>query len=117
MPTDYETNTTKVSASIGRGGPIREESLVVAQGRLKELLGLIAAHHYREKDMMSAAIYAMALRQLSPQGHSGPFNPHDAHLHMDLNKLLGMEPPSYQFQACDSLLKMVKDELARHPPR
>jgi hypothetical protein len=33
---------------------------------------------------------------------------------MELNKLLGMEPPTYVFQACDSLLNMVKDELARH---
>ena len=77
-------------------------------------MGLIATHYYRKKDMVSAAIYALALRQLSPMGYSRPFDPHDTHLHMELNKLFGMEPPSYVYQACDSLLKLVKDELARH---
>lgn len=114
VPDDYETNTTKVTGWITQGGPFREESLLLAQNRLKELLGLIATHHYRNNDMMSAAIYAMALRQLSPMGYSGPFHPHDNFLHSNLNQLFGMQPPSYVYQACDSLLKMVKDELARH---
>jgi len=114
VPDDYETNTTKVTGWITQGGPFREESLLLAQNRLKELLGLIATHHYRNNDMMSAAIYAMALRQLSPMDYSGPFHPHDNFLHSTLNQLFGMQPPSYVYQACDSLLKMVKDELARH---
>jgi hypothetical protein len=86
----------------------------VAERRLKELLGLIATHYYDKKDMVRATIYAMALRQLSPEGYAGPFDPHNVHLHLALNRLFGMEPPSYVYQAADSLLKMVKDELARH---
>ena len=114
VPADYETNTRKFTAWTGQGGRFREESLLLAQSRLKELLGLIATHYYEKKDMVSAAIYAMALRQLSPMGYSGPFDPHNTHLHMELNKLFELEPPTYVFQACDSLLKIVKDELARH---
>jgi hypothetical protein len=114
VPADYETNTTTFTAWTGQGGRFREESLPLAQGHLKELLGLIASYYYRKQDIVSAAIYAMALRQLSPMGYSGPFDPHDTHLHMELNRLFGMEPPTYVFQACDSLLSMVKDELARH---
>jgi hypothetical protein len=114
VPADYETNTTKFTAWTGQGGRFREESLLLAQSRLKELIGLLATHYHDKNDMVSAAIYAMALRQLSPMGYSGPFDPHDTHLHMELNKLFGMDPPSYVFQACDSLLKIVKDELARH---
>jgi hypothetical protein len=101
-------------------GPFREDSLRLAQNRLKELLGLLATHNYREDDMVNATIYAMALRQLSPGSYSapgGPSDPGNSHnhaLHSKLNKLFGMEPPSYVFQACDSLLKMLKDELARH---
>lgn len=121
VPADYETNAIPpLGGGMRQGGRFREETLQVAQGRLKELLGLIATHCYRQKDMVNAAIYAMALRQLEPRGHSDPKgprdpgNPHDVHLHLALNKLLGMDPPSYLFQACDSLLKVVKDELARH---
>jgi len=114
VPEDYETNTTNFRAWTGQGGRFREESLPLAQSRLKELLGLLATHYRGKKDMVNAAIYAMALRQLSPSGYEEPFDPHDTHLHMELNKLFGMDPPSYLFQACDSLIKMVKDELARH---
>jgi hypothetical protein len=114
VPADYETNTTKYTGWAGQGGPFREESLLLAQSRLKELIGLIAKHYYYKKDMVNAAIYAMVLRHLSPVAYSEPFDPHYPPLHMELNKLFGMEPPSYVFQAGDSLLKMVKDELARH---
>jgi hypothetical protein len=66
--------------------------------------------------MLNAAIYAMTLRQLSPEGWSGPWplDPHDGVLHAELNNLFGMEPPTYLYKACDLLLKLVKDELARH---
>jgi hypothetical protein len=64
--------------------------------------------------MVSAAIYAMALRQLSPEGYSGPRNPHDMSLHGRLNLLFALDPPSYQYEAGDSLLKTVKDKLAQH---
>jgi hypothetical protein len=114
VPGDYETNTTNFKGWAGQGGLFRAESLALAQNRLKELLGHIATHYFRENDIVNAAIYAMALRQLSPMGYSGPFDPHDPHLHGALNKLLGMEPPTYIYQACDSLLKTVKDALAQH---
>lgn len=114
VPDSYETNTTKHSGWVHQGECFQEESLLLAQNRLKELLGLIATHHYRNNDMVSAAIYAMALRQLSPTGSSDRFDPHDGFLHFELNKLFGMQPSSYLYQACDSLLKMVKNELAQH---
>lgn len=63
--------------------------------------------------MVSAAIYALALRQMSPAGYE-TWNPHDMQLHAELNRLFGMDPPTYAYQACDSLVNMVKDELARH---
>jgi hypothetical protein len=116
VPYDYETNTKKFTAWTGQGGDFREESLPLAKDRLRELLGHIATHYYRKNDLVNAAIYAMTLRHLSPKGWSGPwpFDPHNPHLHMELNRLFAMAPPKYLYQACDSLLKMVKDELARN---
>jgi hypothetical protein len=69
---------------------------------------------------VNAAIYAMALRQLSPEGYAepggpdDPGSPHNLLLHGKLNELFGMQPPTYVYQACDSLLEMLKHELARH---
>ena len=114
VPSDYETNTTHFRGWTRQGGRFREESLPLAERRVKELLGLLATHYLQQKDMVRAAIYAMTLRQMSPEGYSGLFDPHDVHLHTELNRLFEMEPASYVFQAADSLLKTVKDELARH---
>jgi hypothetical protein len=112
-PHEYETNTTKIKGISGQGQRLLpRESLARSHTRLKELLGFVATHHYRNKDMVSAAIYAMALRQLFPD-YSSP-NPHDSELHTQLNNLFSVDHPSYQYQACDSLLKIVKNELARH---
>jgi hypothetical protein len=73
----------------------------------------IAIHDHIKGDLVSAAIHAMALRHLFPTEYkAGEFHPHYIPLHAELNRLFGMEPPSYRYQACDSLLKMVKDELA-----
>jgi hypothetical protein len=114
VPYDYETNATKVSGLIDQGGPFSEASLLLAQNRLKERLELIATHHYNKKELVSAVIYAMALRRLYPDFKPGEFSAHNSHLHMELNKMFGMEPPTYVYQACDLLLKNVTDELARH---
>ena len=95
VPANYETNTTKFKAWVGQGGRFRENSLPLAETRLKELLGLVATHYYEKDDMVSAAIYAMALRQLSPAGYSGPFDPHNAHLHMKLNKIFDAQESTY----------------------
>jgi hypothetical protein len=121
-PHEYETNTTKITGISGQGQHfLSKESLERAHNRLKELLGYVTTHHYRNKDMVSAAICAMALRHLSPKRYSGPYSPagylgpadpHDSGLHRELNKFFGLD--LYLYQACDSLLKMVKDELARH---
>ena len=114
MPYDYETNSMKLTGLIHQGGPFTEDVLQRAQDRLKELIWRIAIHHVIKGDLASAAIHAMALRHLSPEYEAGKFNPHYSPLHAKLNELFGMEPPSYSYQACDSLLKMVKDELAGH---
>lgn len=113
VPNDYETNTMKFRGWLGSRARFRDDLLPLAHDRLKELLGLIATHYYERDDMGSAAIYAMALRHLSPS-YSRQFDPHDSSLHMKLNEFFGLEPPTYLYQACDSLLKIVKDELARH---
>jgi hypothetical protein len=119
-PANYETNKTALTSWTRQGGHLREESVLLARDRLKELLGIVGTDYFRKKDMVNAAIYAMALRQLSPEGYSRPTGPtdpggqHDVHLHGELNRLFGTTPPGYVFQACDSLLKLVKDELGRH---
>ncbi len=87
-------------------------TLAINAERVQSALQLIE----RGLNSLLAAIYAMTLRQLSPEGWSGPwpFDPHDPALDGELNNLFGMAPPTYLYQACDALLKMVKDELARH---
>jgi hypothetical protein len=92
----------------------KECSRQLAQRRLNELMGLVATHYFVKQDLVSAAIYAMALRQLSPEVISGPEYAHDPHLHNELNKLFGVEDKHYLYEACDSLLDIVKKELARH---
>jgi hypothetical protein len=86
VPAEYETNTTKVSALSDQGGPFTEGSLQLAQSRLEELLGLIATHHYRKNELVSAAIYATALRRLSPRYRPFEFNAHNGILHSELNR-------------------------------
>jgi hypothetical protein len=114
VPYDYETNSTRLTGLIDMGGPFTDASLLVAQNRLKELLGLVAAHHYQNNELVSAAIYATALRQLSPEGYrAGEFNPHYMPLHSALNNRFELVSP-YAYQAGDSLLQVLKDELARH---
>jgi hypothetical protein len=121
VPPDYETNRTKDTARTMQGvWRFREDTFQLAKNRLRELMSSITTHCYNngDGDMVSAVIYAMALRQLSPEGYvPGQFNPHNSFLHTKLNELFGMEqgkPGSYLYQACDLLLKMVTDELARH---
>jgi hypothetical protein len=113
VPYDYETNATKVTGMAQQGGPFRDENFQLAEGRVKELLAAITTHHYDKKDLVNAAIYAIALRQLSPVYKVGEFSPHNSFLHSELNNRFGGNQ-RYAYQACDSLLKMVKVELARH---
>jgi hypothetical protein len=122
VPKNYETNKTIHNGWMqqGAGGPLRAENLSLAQSRLKELLGLMATYHYHGNDMVNAAIYATALRQLCPEDAEPKFpqDPgtcHDHRLHLNLNRLFAEgDPPNFMFWACDSLLKMLKAELARH---
>jgi hypothetical protein len=123
VPADYETNKTKDIARTMQGNwRFRDDTFQLAKDRLRELMSNITTHYYDNGngDMDSAVIYAMALRQLLPEGHvPGQFNPHNSFLHTKLNELFGFEPGkpgNYLYQACDLLLKMVKDELARHSP-
>src|SRR5262249_12670216 len=62
VPGNYETNNTKCTGWLGSCASFREDLLPLAESRLKELLGLIATHYYQKRDMVSAALYAMALR-------------------------------------------------------
>ena len=50
VPHDYETNSTQFTGWTMQGGPFREDSLRLAQNRLKELLSLLARHHLRKDD-------------------------------------------------------------------
>jgi len=112
LPSDYVTNKIEHNGWTIQGGRFREDSLKRARNHLIELIGLIAKHHCDNKDMVNAAIYLMALRQLSSIVEPNQPYLHATSVHSELNKIFGME--DYMFQACDSLLKIVKDELARH---
>jgi hypothetical protein len=112
VPARYETNSTEGTRGLhDMGGPFPEESLLLAQERLKELLGWVTHHYYSKGELKRAMIYAMALRELCPVYEPGTFNPHDMFLHGELNDRFGLT--SYGFDACDALLKEVKDKLPR----
>jgi hypothetical protein len=116
VPYQYETNSTSGSGgSIDMGGPFSEESLVIAQDRLKELLGCVTTHYHSKGELERAMIYAMALRELCPIYEPYKFNPHDVHLHGELNDRFGLTSYNYAFDACDALLKEVKKKLPRQP--
>jgi hypothetical protein len=88
VPYEYETNTAGgIGGTSEYGGPFSEESAQRAGAVLKELLSHITTHHYKNKELVSAAIYATALRRLSPIYKQG--DSHDTHLHSELNKRLG----------------------------
>ena len=114
VPYQYGTNSTDGSGGlIDMGGPFSDESLLRAQDRLKELLGLITTHYYSKGELERAMIYAMALRELCPVFKPYTFNPHDTRLHTELNNRFGLS--SYLYQACDALLEEVKNKLPRQP--
>jgi hypothetical protein len=114
VPHQYETNSIEGSAGlIDMGGPFSEESLQLAETRLKELLGLVTTHYYSKAELERAMIYAIALRELSPRYEPYKFNPHNTHLHGELNRRFGLT--SYAFHACDELLKQLKNKLPRPP--
>ena len=112
VPYEYETNSTKVTGLVEQGGPFDDEAFLLAQKRLKELLRVIASHHYRKSELLSATLYAMILRHLSPHYQVGEFTPHDSNLHGTINRAFGMS--RYAYDAVDSLLQELKDELAGH---
>ena len=114
-PYEYDTNSPRGSGGTDEfGGPFTEESVQRANAVLKELLGGITTHHYKNNDLISAAIYSTALRRLSPLSKPGEFTPHDLAWHGELNRRFGMSPPTYVYQAVDTLKQMLIDELARH---
>jgi hypothetical protein len=114
LPYDYETNTTNFSVWVSQGVSFREESLSRAEGHLQELLRHFATHHFGRNEMVRAAIYSVVLRKLCPVYKPGTLDPHDTNLHMELNRCFGMDPPTYLYQAADSLLKLIEAGLSRH---
>jgi len=119
VPADYETNKTKDTARTMQGNwRFRDDTFQLAKDRLRELMSALTTYYFNTDDMVNAVIYAMALRQLSPEGYVlGQFNPHNSFLHTKLNQLFEMKPGGYVYEACDLLLKIVKDELARQLDR
>ena len=119
VPYDYETNKAKLTGMATQGvWRFREDTFPLAKDRLTELLWLVATHYDYTDDMVSAVIYAMALRQLQPSYERGDLHP--SALHDKLNELFELEagkPGNYKYKACDLLLQMVKNELARHRAR
>jgi len=114
-PYEYETNIAGgIGGTIEFGGPFSEQSVQRAEAVLKELLGHISTHHYKKNELVSAAIYATALRRLSPIPKPGESSHHDAFLHSKLNTLFGMSPPTHVYQAVDTLRQMLIDKLAQH---
>ncbi len=115
VPYEYETNSADVMRGRSEfGGPFSEQSLQKAKAVLKELLGHITKHHYDKNELVDAAIYATALRRLSPDYQPGEFISHDTFLHTKLNELFGMNPPTHTYQAVDALLQMLIEKLAQH---
>jgi hypothetical protein len=113
VPHQYETNSTEGSGGlIDMGGPFSEESLVIAQDRLKELLGVTTHYYHSKGELERAMIYAIALRELSSVYEPYKFTPHNMALHGELNLRFGLT--SYAFHACDELLKELKKKLPRH---
>jgi hypothetical protein len=113
-PADYKTNEIEYSAWTQQGGLFRVESLDRAETHLKELLSAVASHYFRQDDYVSSAIYAMALRQLSPMPHSGPFDPHNPFILADLRKRMGFAEGAYVHKPTDYLLELVKAELVKY---
>ncbi|HMJ86950.1 MAG TPA: hypothetical protein VK504_27415 [Vicinamibacterales bacterium] len=118
VPGEYTTNSTEVRSWVAMGGHFRPTSLPIAKRRLGELLSLLTDHYHRENDITSAAIYALALRYLVPDSSrsrdSPPVASHEYNVHTRLNEALGIIEPSYLLEGCDSLLRLLKTELARH---
>jgi hypothetical protein len=114
-PYEYETNKAGGIGGTGDfGGPFSDQSAQRAEAVLKELLSHITTHHYKYKELVSAAIYATALRRLSPISEQGDVTRHDTFLHSELNNRFGMCPPTHSYQAVDTLRQMLVDELAQH---
>src|SRR6516165_8465512 len=77
-PYEYETNSAGGKGGISHfGGPFAEQSVQRAKAVVKELLAHLTTHHYNNKELVSASIYAAALRRLSPDYKVGEFNPHN----------------------------------------
>jgi hypothetical protein len=113
-PYEYETNCADVKGASEFGGPFSEQSVQRAKAVLKELLSHITTHHYNNDELVSAAIYATALRRLSPVYKEGEFDPHNSFLHTELNTRFGMSPPTYAYQAVDTLRQTLIEKLAQH---
>ena len=115
VPYEYETNRSDVSGGTSEfGGPFSKESVERAKEVVAELLGRITTHHFKNNQLVSAAIYAAALRQLWPKEVPYKFDPHDKLLQIALNNRFGINPPTYVYQAVDSLKQMLVDKLAEH---
>jgi hypothetical protein len=114
VPVGYKTNTKRNTGWTAQGGHFGAGAVSRAQEMVKELISSLATHFHRQRDMVTATVLAMALRRLSPAGYSWPFDPHDRFLHAELNRIFGMESGVYAYRACESLLDMVKKELAKH---
>jgi hypothetical protein len=111
VPT-YKTNSARFTGWTQQGHGFRQESLEDAKTRLEELLGSVANHEYQRGSLTSAAIYAIALRRLDPEGRD-EWTAHNPHLHNKLNAAFGAQP-TYLYETADSLLAMVIDELEKH---
>jgi hypothetical protein len=114
-PYEYETNKAAgIGGTSDFGGRFSDQSAQRAEAVLKDLLSHITTHHYTNKELVSAAIYATALRRLSPVYKQGDVTRHDTSLHQELNNRFGMSPPTHVYQAVDTLRQMLVDKLAEH---
>ena len=113
VPYQYKTNHADIVGGMTEfGGPFSEPSITRANAVVTELIGRLATHCFRHDRLASAAIYAAVLRQLAPTSVQGEFTPHDYSLHTTLNNRFEMSPPTYQYQAVDSLRQLLVDRLA-----
>ncbi len=115
VPYEYETNSARFKGGTSEfGGQFSQQSVERAKAVLKELLGHITTDHYKDNELVSAAIYATALLRLSPDFKLGEFTRHNSRLHTELNRSFGISPGAYAYQAVHTLLQLLIDKLAQH---
>jgi hypothetical protein len=110
MPSDYETNTIKVTGTVSQSSslPHRLDGVRVFLG---EILPWLAHAYWYQRDLRGMARAILLLRYLFPQ-YEGPQTP-DAHFaHPAINEALGLKS-DYVYEGEDLLARKVDEMLSQ----